>query len=460
MLIRRGRAVAIQESIQYFKESGNNSQGNLLVLTDGEETADGVKLNVPKDIHVALVGIGTEQGGRIPMDDGRGLRYGFKKSAGKDVITKINERFFERTAADLPSAKYWLANSYTLPSDEIVEFFRGEIVKGENQQDMIVRPVMMEWIVLPALALMAAAYLFKAFSIFTLGMLLLISPGWSQQNSEEDKGPKLSEETISKLESFQHGKLSKLEKIKLADDLHKAGAIDEALQIYQENLPADKVDSTIPPEAYLNYGTGLLQKEQTARGLEVYNKLSTSLGDSSEASKLREMMTKNTLSHFKKKEEKKKKEEQDKKEKKKQDENKDQKNQNQNGESKDQKNQNSQGNSGEKKPQSGENQPQDPKDQKGEGKDEKDKKDKGEEEKEKKDQGDKDQDGEEGNKKNEDQKKEGSPEESEPKKNMPPKKLPAKLKQLMSDDRQLQMKVIENGTRDLNRKRQRNSKDW
>ena len=43
---------------------------------------------------------------------------------------------------------------------------------------------------------------------------------------------------------------------------------------------------------------------------------------------------------------------------------------------------------------------------------------------------------------------------------MAPKEIPAKLKQLMSDDRQLQMKMIENGTRDLNQRKSRENKDW
>ena len=60
-----------------------------------------------------------------------------------------------------------------------------------------------------------------------------------------------------------------------------------------------------------------------------------------------------------------------------------------------------------------------------------------------------------------DEPKENKPEEGkEEQKPMPPQKIPAKLKQLMSDDRQLQMKMIENGTRDLNRRKSRTSKDW
>ena len=43
---------------------------------------------------------------------------------------------------------------------------------------------------------------------------------------------------------------------------------------------------------------------------------------------------------------------------------------------------------------------------------------------------------------------------------MPPPKMTPKLKQLMSDDRQLQLKVIEQGTRDMNRRTNRDNKDW
>ncbi len=79
-----------------------------------------------------------------------------------------------------------------------------------------------------------------------------------------------------------------------------------------------------------------------------------------------------------------------------------------------------------------------------------------EEQKQKNDQQDKKESQNETQKNNDDQKKESD----QPKSNMPPKKLPAKLKQLMSDDRQIQMKMIENGTRDLNKRQSRESKDW
>jgi Ca-activated chloride channel family protein len=420
-------SLAIQESIQYFQETGGEARGNILIFTDGEETAEGIDLKVPKEVHVALVGIGSSQGGRIPLDDGRGFRYGYKKEKGRDVITSLNEVFFKKVSSDIPSAKYWLANSYSLPSEEILEFFNGEKERGKNNQDMVIRPVLVEWIIIPSLLFLLVSYLLKSIRIFTLGLIFLISPVHSQEDQ-----PKLSPETISKLDQLQKGKLNKLEKLKLADDLLKSGAKDESLVLFKEGLSKNG-DSSIPPEAYLNYATALLEKGEIKEGLEIYNKLRSRLNDSTEARKIQEMMDKNVLSYFQQQEQQKK----NKSKGKDQDENKDDK-KNQDGNSNDQ-----------QKKQDGTSGKEDQKTKKSE-KDVDQNPDNKQDNKEKeKNEEDRDKD------KSEDEKKSG-----EEKKSLPPQKIPAKLKQLMSDDRQLQMKMIENGTKDLNRRKSRKSKDW
>lgn len=421
--------LAIQESIQYFQETGSEARGNILVLTDGEETAEGINLKVPKEVHVALVGVGTEQGGRIPLDDSRGFRFGYKKDKGRDVITKLNEKFFERAAADMPSAKYWIANSYSLPSEEIIEFFQAENVKGDQQQDMVIKPVLMEWIVVPSLILLVLSFFFKNLKVFSLGLLLFIMPLHAQ---EEAPAPELSPEAIERLNQLQKGELNQLEKLKLADELQKGGSKEEGLALFEENLPA-KIDSDLPPEAYLNYGTALLEKGDVQKGLSVYQKLADSLKGTPKGNELNETMNKNIVSFFKKQEEQKKKQDKENKDKK---DNKDQQDQNQQSGNKDQKDQS--GKSGQQqKKESGENQDQKKEDQK---KDQSEEKKDESEDQEKKEEKDQENQGE--------------------KKPMPPKKVPAKLKQLMSDDRQLQMKMIEQGTRDLNKKKSRKSKDW
>lgn len=423
-------SLALQESIQYFKEGGGKLAGNILVLTDGEETAGGINLKIPPEIHVALVGIGTTQGGRIPLDDANGFRFGYKKHRGQDVITKLNEDFFKVAATDISSAKYWLASSYSLPSDEILSFFNGEKVKGLNEQDMVIRPVLMEWIVVPAILLIILSQLLKAVRIFSLGLLLLIAP-------VQSKEVELSEEIIMKMEDLQNGKLNQLEKLKLADEIYKSGLKEEALTLYNENLDRSKIDQSLPPEAYLNYGTALLDKGRTKEGLEAYSRLLESLPERSEKKKeIESMVEKNIVTHFRQQEEKKQQQKKD------QQKNKD----------KDKKNEGSQG-------QSGQDQGNNDKQQSKEGKKPEDQNDKNDQE------GDKDKKNE-GNQGDEEKDKEGDEDKKEDQANngdrkpLPPKKLPAKLKQLLSDDRQLQKQVIENGTRDLNKSKDRKSKDW
>jgi Ca-activated chloride channel homolog len=424
-------SVAIQESIQYFRESDGEARGNILVLTDGEETAEGINLKVPKDVHIALVGIGTSQGGRIPLDDGRGFRFGYKKVQGRDVISKLNESFFKEVVADIPSGKYWLTNNYSLPSLEILDFFQTEKVKGHNEQDMVIKPVLMEWFVVPSLVLLIFAYFIKAFRIFALGMLLIITP----LKAQDENAPKLSPEILQNLDTLQKGELNQLERIKLADDLQKAGAKKEALALYEENLP-EKIDPNLPPEAYLNYGTSLLDKGETKKGLSVYKNLLDASKSSPDFSKLKNIIDKNTVTHFQQEEQKKKQQ----KEKKDNKENKD----------------NKEGQSGEgaqNKPQSGDSNKQNTKDKKKTGSEEEEDEQKKEDKKDDKGKGEEEDD--------KDQEKDSEDEKNQnDQKPMPRKKIPAKLKQLMSDDRQLQMKMIENGTRDLNRRKSRKSKDW
>jgi Ca-activated chloride channel family protein len=418
---------AIQESIQYFKELDSESYGNIIVLTDGEETTEGIDLKIPKNIKVAMVGIGTSQGGKIPIDDGRGFRIEYKKERGREVITKLNESFFKQLSKNQSNIKYWLATSYVLPSDEILNFFRGE-QKGMNEdQDMTIRPVLMEWILIPSLLLLVLSYFLKSLRIFAACIFLVISPV-----KAENDNIKLSADLLNTLDSLQSGKLNILEKIKLADDLYKSGSKEDALSLYEENLPKS-IDLKIPSEAYLNYGTALLEKGEVSKALSIYKSLSQSLDNSLNANKIKDLMNKNTLSFFRSQMQQEKEKNQ-----------KDSEKRNDNSKPNEQKNHsedNSEGSRGSQKnkdkldeeaPKGGKNT------QKG---------NEGDEKNNKKD------------KKNEDKEKKENQIEKDIKP-LPPKKVPAKLKQLMSDDRQLQMKMIEKGTKDLNRINSNKSKDW
>lgn len=423
-------SLAIQESVQYFKETGETNTGNILVLTDGEETSEPIDFKVPENIHVALVGVGTQRGGRIPLDDSNGLRFGYKKERGQDITTKLDEKYFRQVVADIPSAKYWLTNTYSLPSEEILDFFTKEKVKGESKQDMIVRPVMMEWIVLPSLMVLTVAFIMKSIRITTLLLLLTLTNSYADDKDDI----KLTPEVSKMLNELHQGNLDRLERIKLADELYKAGAKEEGLSLFKENISSN-IESEIPPEAYLNYGTALMEKGRVDEGLKIYKSLSDQLEATGQDIKLKDDMDKNILSYFKQKEQKEKK---DKEQKENNKENKSQgdKNNSNSGPGNSKDSDNSKSNSDMKKDQ---NNNQD------------DQKDSPKDSEEEMSKDSKDEDGT-------DKEKEKANSAGLPQKNK--RKVPAKLKQLMSDDRQLQMKMIENGTKDLNRRKSRKSKDW
>jgi len=426
--------MAIQESIQHLKEAGSET-GNLLVFTDGEETAADIGLKVPETIKLALVGIGTERGGRIPLDDGRGLRYGYKKYKGQDVITKLDEKFFKQIESKIQHSKYWINTTYNLPTEEIVEYFKSSDPSAlQKEQEMVIKPVMMEYIVLPALLIIGLGYLLRFFKAFIVLFLFL---NFQIIQAQDKEAPPLAPDAQSALNRFKEGNISSEEKVKLSEDLLRTKSIDESIAVFEE--ARKESNEELSAESRFNYATALLQKDKIKEAALEYSKLEDQLDDSEESKKIKSSIKENMKKYFQKKEEEKKKQEQDKKNQKKEGNNKDQK-------ENDQKNQGQSSSSNEdqqKDSQSGKSEndqepQQDQKDNKGDNKEEKNN------ESEPDDQKDKDSQTNE------------SKENEKPK----PKNMSPKLKQLMSDDRQLQLRMIEQGTKDMNRRQNRENKDW
>lgn len=418
-------SIAIQESIQYFKESADKPQGNILVLTDGEETAESINLKIPDGIYMALVGIGTKNGGRIPLDDRTGLRYGYKSYKGSDVITKLNEDFFKKITSEYKNSKYWIADTYSLPSEEIVSFFNAEFEKGTETQDMVIKPVFMQWLVVPGIIFLIFSYMFKMMRVFVLLSLIMLQPTWAQEKKKEKVMPQHVIEGVNKL---QQGELDKQQKLGLAYELQKNDFIEESLKIYNEEK------DNLNLEQKFNYGNALLSNQEYAQGFDQYQKI---LDDKNVSKELRSQIAQNSLLYLKQQEQsqkEKEKQKQNKKKDKNQGNDKNKSHDNQSGE--DQSDDQDQGSKDQGK--SSVNNQENKDDQPGEDKEDK-KKD--EDQQEKDQESDKQDAGEKQQK-------------------QPPHKMPAKLKQLMSDDRKLQMEMIKRGTQDMNKRKSNSSKDW
>jgi Ca-activated chloride channel homolog len=235
---------AIFESLAYFSEvtgDAKTPQGNILVFTDSEE--NGEQINISKDlskINLAIVGLGTAKGAPIPIRFKDGKFQGNKRHNGQEVITKLDEEQMKSFSKTFKNFKYWIALSYSIPTDEILNFFRDKVSAGSQERDHVSRPVKMHFVVLPALILIFLSIVLKWGNAFkALGIILiLIGPlGSFSQEEQEEAYLKMKEEFWKKhSESFdelEKGRLSENDTLKLGEEALRAKIYDNARLIYR-----------------------------------------------------------------------------------------------------------------------------------------------------------------------------------------------------------------------------------
>ena len=428
--------LAIAEAVQFFPKT-DDVMGNIIVFTDGEETHDGIDFNLPENIHIVLVGVGTKSGGPIPLRNNTQLFFGNKKYKGETVISKLSESFFSKMKAKNKNVLSIIPKSYDVPTDQILDFLKNNKSK-EEERDNIIRPVDIERWLIPAALFISLGFIFRYFNPFVLSVLILSLNLYAEEI-------KFSEKSLQGLQLLKQNKLDATQKIRLADQLIADGAVDMARSLYQEELSTKEAREKNPESAF-NWATMELQQKNFTKGLDLYKEqlANASTNKNINENELKKKIDENLKKVFSaQNQQKNKNQKDDKKENQGQDQDKkDQGNQD------DKKNdQDSKGNkSKDRKKGSDDKQDQDknPFDTKNQDKEEN--KDKGEKEKDDKQNGDKKED------KQKDQ--DGDPDEN---KKTEKKKVSPLLEQLKSDDRKLQMKLLDTGTQN---KKQRSKRDW
>ncbi len=477
---------AIEESIQYFEfdssDDDKSKSGNMLVFTDAEESEGTFKVNMPPNVNLAIVGLGTLKGANIPIRWEDGSFRGYKNFKGEPVVTKLDENYIKSMGKNIKSFKYWIANSFSLPTDEIINFFRSSFLNKQSKGDQRVRPVFSHYILIPAIALYCLSVLIGRFAHFKVAkslsviVLLLFTYflGSFQLNAAEER-PKeqvqISPEIQKDLERIQLGKASRESILKTAEKMLKAKDDKRSTELYSEY--ATKNDSD---EVRFNYATSLLKTGNLKEALPIIQDILKKSKNEELKDKLR-----NNLSIFvdqKKEKDKNKKDEnkdnkdnKDNKENKDSKENKDNKNSKDNqknnkddkGQKKDDKDQSKKP---DQKPGSQQNQQnqsnskENKKDRKDDSKDDsKDKQNQKPKEKEKEKQDKKDGSADDKEEQKPDQRPSTLDEkekEIEQKRRMT--KTPAMIKQIMSDDRDLQKKMMDTSTNE--RGEQKPKRDW
>ena len=407
--------LALKEAFQYFYTQNGYETGNVLLITDGEQHSF-VDIEVPKKINLAVIGVGTEKGGRIPVRNKKGNFIRYKKHNGTDVVSKLDRRYFESLISKAEHGKVWYAGSYALPTKEIITFFDKRHKEVFTSGQFRERPVEGYLFIKIAIILFILSVFFGRFKTFVTVSLVFMLGNINQAHAQD------YDELFKKL---QNGDITKTEKLKLSEFFLENKLPEKALTIYEESL--DDL-SREDAKHVVNYGTLLFKNKKYKEAIDAYDSVNEEKLDP----KAVELMRKNKLAALQKKKQ-------------------DQKNKNKNKDNKDQKK--------DKKNKSGQQDQKDKKNQKGsKGKDQDNqkKKDKSKSKEEKK-KSESEKKKEEKEKKKEKQKKkkwEDIKNDIRKKKNM--SKVKGVLKQIVNDDRNIQKKFMKTSKQ----RQKRDVKDW
>lgn len=271
-----GLSQAIIESIQYFRNTSEDVTGNILIFTDAEETEFGFDIEIPDSISVGLVGVGTRKGAPIPVRNSRGDFMGNKKFKGKQVTTKLDEDFMKKLGGIIKNYQYWIATSYSIPTESILDFFNRTSEARESENEFRVRPVLTNYLMVPGMILLIISTLLKfSRSFIPLTTLLLCFQLYAQpqngnknENAKEEKEPVKSELTLSLELDFAKNELPLDGKKTLAYNLLKDGFPDQANILYEEILPEDLTEKEL--QDFFNFALSYIQNKEAAKGIRFY----------------------------------------------------------------------------------------------------------------------------------------------------------------------------------------------
>jgi Ca-activated chloride channel homolog len=257
---------AITESVRYFvstKTGEEKVSGNILLITDSEKTSEFSLKKLPEGVSLVSVGVGTRRGAKIPLRDRYGSFRGYKKYKGSEVVSKLDEDFLKMLAKKVTHYKYWVVNSYDLPTEKIINFFR-EIYKKrvENKQTRI-RPVFSHFIMIPSLFILMLSYL------ISLGRSTFIKPACLifLISANIDLTYALDKEEI--IEQHKNGEARDDIILRLAETYLREEEYEKALTLFRENIDLNKENSAI---TLMNYGTALIHNKKENDGLKLYRK--------------------------------------------------------------------------------------------------------------------------------------------------------------------------------------------
>ncbi len=268
---------AIAESINYFRHDNptdkENIIGNILLFTDAEEHNNRPNFTMPEGINLAIVAVGTQSGGKIPLRNKNGVFMGYKKHQGREVFSKLTESNIKALGKGFKNFKHWIALSYNIPTEDILSFFRNSFKQQLSNRMTTIQPVFMHYLVITSIVFYILYAIF--FNMPSFSFLILLFLAVNIKGVEEEKGFNQSIDEEQKkilMEKFKEGSASIAEKGQLAKDYLDNGEYEKSKYIYEDIIE----NNTEKNLAHLfNYATALLYSGDVSSAMELYSQLSS-----------------------------------------------------------------------------------------------------------------------------------------------------------------------------------------
>jgi Ca-activated chloride channel family protein len=254
---------AIMESVQFFNANQENG-GNIIIFTDGEDHENSLDVKIPDKINLILIGVGTERGGPIPLKDNQNLFYGNKKYQGETVTSKLSIDFFKKSASNKKNIHYFIPKHNQLPTTDILSVMEKQ-KKDRQEQENIIRPVLMDKLAIPGLIFLLFGFLLKNLKAFVFSFLVILSV-------EAKEEAKFSENALKGIEQLQNNEMNTEQKLALADLLAKEKHVALANSLYEEEFTKDEFKKE-NINSYFNYGTMLLNEKKYDQALKTYQEI-------------------------------------------------------------------------------------------------------------------------------------------------------------------------------------------
>jgi len=264
---------AIRTSILGFNQKEKKHKV-LILLTDGEdhqsEPLQAAEEAAQAGIKIYSIGIGTEAGEPIPIQDEKGFVAGFKKDeAGNVVLSRLDQTTLQKIALN-SGGKYYQATTGEMELDKIYNEVSG-MEKKELQGNLIIQ----------------YEERYQFFLLF--GLLFMIAEFFISDRKKVVQKIPMATESLAKVGAITLIFLFSLGSLAWGDSysslnnkgnqMYKKGDFKKALEFYNQ-AGIEKPDS---PEIRYNLGNSLHQQKQWEGALQNYQKALQSTADMNQA---------------------------------------------------------------------------------------------------------------------------------------------------------------------------------